>query len=108
MNLMRILNRGSSKLGINELTRELLWFCLRHNITPSEEWVSREANVFADDISKMLIPEIWMLSRIYFRFLDAQWGLHMVDLSVSNDNNQCLRFFFLHLYKGATGINAFA
>ena len=34
MNLLRIVNRGSSKLGINELARELFWFCLRHNITP--------------------------------------------------------------------------
>jgi hypothetical protein len=29
----------------------------------SVEWVPREENAFADDISKMLIPEDWMLSR---------------------------------------------
>ena len=51
MNLLRIVNRGSSKLGINELARELFWFCLRHNITPLVEWVPMEENAFADDIS---------------------------------------------------------
>jgi hypothetical protein len=56
-NLLEIVNRGSSKLPINEMARELFWFCLRHRITISVEWVPREENAFADEISKMLIPE---------------------------------------------------
>ena len=87
MSLLGIVNRGSSKLGINEFARELFGFCMRHNITPSVEWVPREENAFADDISKMLIPEDWILSWIYFRMLDARWGPHYVDLCASNDNN---------------------
>ena len=62
-NLLGIVNRGSSKLPINELARALFWFCLRHRITISVEWVPREGNAFADAIYKMLIPEVWMLSR---------------------------------------------
>ena len=57
MDLLGIVNRGSSKLDINDIARALFWFCLRHNITPSVELVPREENVFADNISKMLIPE---------------------------------------------------
>ena len=34
-NLLEIVNRGSPKLIINELERELFWFCLRHKITVS-------------------------------------------------------------------------
>jgi hypothetical protein len=34
-NLLGIVNRGSPKLIINELERELFWFCLRHKITVS-------------------------------------------------------------------------
>ena len=55
-NLLGTVNRESPKLIINELARELFWFCLRHRITISVEWVPREENDFADDISKMLIP----------------------------------------------------
>ena len=69
-NLLGIVNSGRSKLPINDLARELFWFCLRHRITISVEWVPREENAFADDISKMLIPEDWMLSRSWFQFLD--------------------------------------
>ena len=69
-NLLGIVNRGSPKLNINELARELFWFCLRHLITTSVEWVPREENAFADDISKMLIPEDSMLSKRFFGLLD--------------------------------------
>ena len=63
MNLMGIVNIGSPMLAINELSRELLWFCLRHKITTSVELVPREENAFADVISNILIPEDYMLSR---------------------------------------------
>ena len=57
MNLLGIINRGSPKLPLNILARELFWFCLLHKITISVEWVPRESNAFADEISKMLIPD---------------------------------------------------
>ncbi len=106
-NLLGIVNRGSPRLPINDLARELFWFCLRHRITISVEWVPREENAFADEISKMLIPEDWMLSRSWFQFLDYRWGPHTVDLFASNANNQCARFFSLHWCRGSSGINAF-
>ena len=65
-NLLGIVNRGSSKLPISDQARELFLFCLRHRITISVEWVPREDNAFADEISKMLIPEGWMLARSWF------------------------------------------
>ncbi len=40
-NLLGIVNRGSQKLNINELARELSWFCLRHRIATFVEWVPR-------------------------------------------------------------------
>ena len=56
MNLLGIINRGSSRLPLNELARELFWFCLVQHITLSVEWVPREENAFADELSKLLIP----------------------------------------------------
>ena len=106
-NLLGIVNRGSPKLNINELTRELLWFCLRHRITTSVEWVPREENAYADDISKMLIPEDSMLSRRFFGLLDERWGPHTVDLFASSANNQCNKLYALHWCRRAAGINAF-
>ena len=55
-NLLVIINRGSSKLAINKLARDLFWFGLVNEITLSVEWVPRKENVFADELSKLLIP----------------------------------------------------
>jgi hypothetical protein len=57
MSLLGIINRGSPKLRLNVLARELFWFCLLLKITISVEWVPREDNAFADEISKILIPD---------------------------------------------------
>ena len=84
------------KLIINELTRGLFRFCLRHRITATVEWVPREENTFADDISKMPITEDCMLSREFFLLLDGRRGPHTVDLFSSGANNQCDTFYALH------------
>ena len=107
MILLGIVNRGSPRLAINELARKLLWFYMRHRITTSVEWAPREKNAFADDISKMLIPEDYMLSRGLFGMLDRRWGPHTADLFASTANNMCTKFFSLHWCMGSSGINAF-
>jgi hypothetical protein len=106
-NLLGIVNRGSPKLIINEMAREIFGLCMRHRITVTVEWVPREENAFADDISKMLIPEDSMLSREFFLLLDRRWGPQTVDLFASNANNQCVKFYALHWCMRVAGINAF-
>jgi hypothetical protein len=103
--LLGIVNRRSPKLIINELARERFWFSLRHRITVSVEWVPREENAFADDISK--IPYDSMFSREFFLLLNGRWGPHTLDLFSSNVNNQCVKFYALHKCMRVAGINAF-
>ena len=81
---------------LNVLARELFWFCLLHKITISVEWVPRESNAFVDEISKMLIPDDWSISRSFFNWLDFKWGTHTIDLFSSNENNLCSKFYSLH------------
>ncbi len=54
-NLLGIVNRGSSKLAINKLARDLFWLGLVNVMTLSMEWVPREKNDFADKLSKLLM-----------------------------------------------------
>jgi hypothetical protein len=99
-NLLGIINRGSSKLAINKLARDLFWFGLVNGITLSVEWVPREENAFADELSKLLIPDDWMLAPKFFNLLEARWGPHTVDLFASSDNAQCEKFYSLHWCRG--------
>jgi len=80
---------------------------MRHRITTFVEWVPREEIAFADDISKMLIPEDSLLARRFFGLLDERWGPHNVDFFASGANNQCVKFYALQWCKRAAGINAF-
>jgi hypothetical protein len=95
-NLLGIVNRGSPRLKLNALAREHLWFGLKHRITLSVEWVSREGSTLANEMSKLLIPDDSMLSRSFFRKREERFGPHAVDLFASGANNQCGNFYSLH------------
>jgi hypothetical protein len=107
-NLLGILNRGSPRLKLNALARVFFWFGLEHRITLTVEWVTREENTLANELSKLLIPDDSMLSHAFFRKLEELFGSHSVDLFASGANNQCERFYSLHWCWGMAGVNAFA
>ena len=60
-NLFGVVNRGSPRLRLNELARELSWLCLERRITIMIEWIPREENSMADELSRLIIPDDWML-----------------------------------------------
>ena len=107
-NLLGIVNRGSPRLNINELARDLFWLCVERDITIKVEWVPREENALADELSKLLIPSDWMVGRATFRRLEERWGSHTVYVFASLENNQCDRFYSLHWCRGSAGCDAFA
>jgi hypothetical protein len=75
-------------------------------INLSVEWVPREENAFADELSKLLIPDDWLLAPKLFNLLEARVGPHTVDLFVSSDNAQCRKFYSLHWCRGKAGVMA--
>ncbi len=101
------LNRGSQRLNINELARDVFWLYVERVITSMVEWVPREENAVADDLSKLLIPNDWMVGRATFRRLEERWGSHTMDLFASSKNNQCGQFYSLHWCRGSAGCDAF-
>ncbi len=95
-NLLGIVNRGSPRLNTNERARDLFWLCVEREITIKMEWVPREENALADELSKLLIPSDWMVGRATFGRLEERWESHTVDLFASNENNLCDWFYSLH------------
>jgi hypothetical protein len=69
-NLLVIINRGNNKLAIiKKLVRGIFWFGLVDGINLSVDWVPREENTFADKLSKLLIPDDWILTPKFFEIL---------------------------------------
>ena len=60
--------------------------CVERGITLGVEWVPREQDTLADELSKLLIPSDWMLNRRVFRQLKERWGSHSVALFTSDAN----------------------
>ena len=52
---------------------------MEQDITIKVEWVPREENAIADELSKLLIPIDWMVGRANFRQLEERWGGPTVD-----------------------------
>jgi hypothetical protein len=59
-------NQGNNKLAITKLARDLFWFGLVNGITLSVEWVPREGNALADELTKFLIPDDLMVAPKFF------------------------------------------
>jgi len=72
------------------------------------EWVPREEDTLADELSKLLIPDDSMLSNEFFRKLEERFGPHSVDLFASGVNSQCKKFYSLHGCRGTACVNALA
>jgi hypothetical protein len=107
MNLLGIVIKGSHKLALNNLVRELFWFCLSHKIVLSVEWVPRESNASANDISKWSIPDEYSISRHYFVMLDYKWGPHTCETFSTNENSHYYKLYYLHWCRETSGVNGF-
>jgi hypothetical protein len=107
INLLGIVNRGSPKLAFNTLARKLFWLCLSHKFTILVEWVPREINFVASEISKWLIPYDDSISRHYFIMLDRIWGPHTCDYFSTIENSHCSKFHSIHWCRGTSKVNDF-
>jgi hypothetical protein len=96
MDLLGVINHGSSKIPLNDSARELFWFFFKFKIRIVIDWAPREENAIANEISKWLIPDDSSISRHLFDMLDHRWGHHTCDLFSSNENNLLSKFYSLH------------
>jgi hypothetical protein len=90
------------------LARELFLFGLEHRITLNVEWVPREGNTLADELSKLLISDDSMSSREVFQQFEERFGPHTLDIFASWSNIRCERFYSLHKCRRTLGVSDFA
>ncbi len=107
-NLLGIVNRGSPRVNINEFARDVLWLCVERDNTIKVEWVPRKENPLVDELSKLLIPNDWMVGRATFKRLEERRGSHTIYLFASSENNQRDHFYSMHWCRGSAGCDTFA
>jgi hypothetical protein len=103
-----IINKaGSRDSKVHALCKELLWYCIHHNISVVAAWVPRELNQLADFYSKLIETSDWKLNPDVFRFLQEKYGPFDIDLFASYDNHQLPLYYSLYYTPDAAGIDAF-
>ncbi|MEO1689648.1 MAG: DNA N-6-adenine-methyltransferase [Pseudomonadota bacterium] len=74
----------------------------------STTWVPREENQDADDDSKIRDPGNYSVSADTFRWIEAHFGSHDVDLFADGDNHLLPRFVSRYCAEGAEAVDAFS
>ncbi|CAI7888398.1 unnamed protein product [Closterium sp. NIES-53] len=107
--VMFILRKGGS--STTELTlacKEIISLCTEHSIRLAIEWIPRELNTHADELSKLQDHDDYTLKQHWFRLLERRWGPHSIDL-FANARNALLPCFCSKVPNPkAEAVNAFS
>ena len=102
-----ILSIGSHKADLHDEAVSIYELCRAYDIRLTVEWVSRNYNVMADELSQIEDANDYMLDHSCFRILDELWGPHLVDRFDSENTKQLDRFCSRYLNPGCEAADAF-
>lgn len=105
---VRILQVGSPKRDLHKIAVSVFCFCKEHEICVFPEWIPREFNQYADQISKNIDFDDWRISREFFCFVDQIWGPHSVDRFASSENAHLSRFNSKFFTPNSENVDAFS
>lgn len=106
-----IIQSGSMKRDCHLLALGIADFCARQNIVLSMQWIPREKNQVADEISRLsdvIDTDDWSLSDDFFHQLDREWGPCSIDCFANFYNFKVSRFYSLFWVPGSAGVDAFS
>ena len=75
-NVERVLSVGSRTPDLQELVIDIFLLCIQHNIQLVPEWIPREENVVADEISKTIDVDDYICSVQIFLLPWTYYGCH--------------------------------
>ena len=102
-----ILSIGSLKGDLHDEAVSIYKLCRAYDIRLTVEWVSRDYNEIADELSRIEDANDYMLDRSCFRSLDKLWGPPLVDRFASVKTKQLDRFCSRFLNPGCEAADAF-
>jgi len=82
--------------------------CQNNHTRLIPEWVPRDLNVCADNISKTIDYDDWSTTPEFFGHLDGLWGPHTIDSFATPKNAKLIRFNSRFYVPGSETIDAFS
>eukprot|EP00111_Clytia_hemisphaerica_P009430 TCONS_00027673-protein len=103
-----IVSKGSRKKHLQDLALDIFNFCAASLITLKINWIPREENETADEISKYIDFDDWQITDEFFTFLNKRWGPFSVDRFARPENTKLPRFNSKFFVPGSEAVDAFS
>lgn len=103
-----ILEVGSPKSELHAIAIDIFSFCKNNKVILLPEWVPRDLNCYADNISKMIDHDDWVTTKEFFLYIDSFWGPHTVDRFADSFNSHLPRFNSRFQVPGTERVDAFS
>ncbi|CAI7850748.1 unnamed protein product [Closterium sp. NIES-53] len=88
-----ILRKGGSRSpDLTTACKSIIRTCMELGTRLIIEWIPRELNSHADELSKMVDHDDYALKTPWFPILERRWGPHSIDLFANSRNTQLSRF----------------
>ena len=100
--------KGSAIPALAARAKQLFELCRTEKIALTIEWIPRDLNTHADELSKAPDADDWQLNPRLFARLDQLWGPHEVDTFASACNCLLPTFWSRYPTPGCAGTDAFA
>jgi hypothetical protein len=106
-NCVSILEKGSLKLTLQELSLHIFRLCAKYSISLDINWIQRDNNKEADMYSRLIDYDDYGISQDFFSFIDHLYGPHTVDRFANDYNNKLPRFNSLYFTPSSENVDAF-
>lgn len=106
-NAETVLSVGSRNKELHQEAVAVYKLCRELNIRLSVQWVSRDENTEADELSRIDDPNDYMLDPACFNYIDVSWGPHTVDRFASVQTKQLARYCSRYRNPGCEAVDAF-
>jgi hypothetical protein len=103
-----IVRNGSAKADLQEIAMQLFHTCLNFGIQLEPEWIPREQNVWADQLSRDIDYDDWSVHDSVFALACMRFGTPDIDRFADNFNRKTVRFNSKHFCPGTEQVDAFA
>ena len=107
-NVVRIVSTGSKVPALQQLALDIHQSCLRNGILIDMQWIPRDLNTAADDLSKFVDYDDYTINDVVFNSLDELWGPHTCDRFACSYNAKVKLFNSKFYQPSSSGVDAFA
>jgi hypothetical protein len=106
-NVAKIIPSGSKVDELQSIALQIFTICITLGISLDIQWIPRDKNLAADEISKIIDFDDYTFHDDVFNFIDVLWGPHSCDRFACHYNSKLQNFNTRYFQPGTSGVDGF-